>query len=99
FHSVAASAPRASPSSSRFALIPTFFLARAAPAQLQRSTTQQRERSERAPARQKQTNTSALRRQRLFRFQRNLNGSDSNLKCVHVRIVYTLTRPSFDPTF
>ena len=46
-------------------------------------------RARRAP---EQINTNASRRQRLFLFQRNLSSSDSSLKCVHVRIVYTLTR-------
>jgi hypothetical protein len=31
--------------------------------------------------------------------QRNSSGSDSSLKCVHVRIAYTLTPFRIDPTF
>jgi hypothetical protein len=56
-------------------------------------------RAKRARRASKQINTSALRRQRLFLFQRNLSGSDSSLKCVHVRNVYTLTHHSFNPCF
>ena len=55
------------------------------------NSTQLKARAKRARRASKQINTNALRRQRLFLFQSNLSGSDSSLKCVHVRNVYTLT--------